>query len=208
MLSHNNSMSLNSLTSALNEIKPDKEQQFGFNDFKYELDKIEYNNKTKYESVMRFKEWADSVSHHTFPKTKYAWINTICAQPNLRNIFVSYKTRDIITNIYLKEHVNIYILNYYRNTYNEHKLDELTRHDNKSILCKLNANQIFDNLIEFGVISVNGRRVNINRYKLETAIFSNKSKRLRLEYDDGNDADLECDDTDLEGESGYKRMRI
>ena len=216
-----NVISFDSIISVIDDIKHTEEQRFGFDDFKYELDKVEYTNKTKYESVRRINEWVESVSYHTFPKTKRTWINTIISQPNLRNLFVSYKVHELVTNVYLKEHIHLYILNYYHKIYNEHKQNVLTHLDNKSILCKLAAVQVFDNLIEFGIISLIGKRVYINRYKFETSIDINKSKRCRVErplgegtYDDtGNDADSECDPEcdpidNIVNTNSYKKMRI
>ena len=60
MISYNQSeISLKSLNIIIEEIEEDEcksNKQFGFDEFKYELDKIEFKNKTKYESVMRIND--------------------------------------------------------------------------------------------------------------------------------------------------------
>ncbi len=114
-------ISLESLGSIIEEIKEEEnksKERFGFDEFKYELDKVEYKNKTKKESVLRINEWIESVPHHTFPKSKRRWINTIMAQSDLRNVAINYKLKDISTNIYLKEHIPSFILSYYDSIFN------------------------------------------------------------------------------------------
>lgn len=205
----NNDISLNSLSSIITEIKHDEEQsviRFGFDEFKYELAKVEYDNKTKYESVMRINEWIESVPYHTFPKTKYKWINTIMAQPDLRNIAVNYKITEIVTNVYLKDHIPIYILNFYNSIYNSPHIDKNALLKEKSILCKLNAIQVFDNLVELELVTVKGRRVYINRFKLERKVLSlSPSPRKRM-IDTIESDDDDSDDSD--SVITYKKQRI
>jgi len=174
MISYNQSeISLKSLNIIIEEIEEDEgksNKQFGFDEFKYELDKIEFKNKTKYESVMRINEWVESDPMHTFPKTKQKWINTIVSQADLRNVFVNYKLKDIVSNIYLMEHIPLYIFDYYKKVFNNPKTSPSIIMENRAILCRLTPLEVFDNLVEYKLISIIGKRVYINRY-----IFENKN---------------------------------
>ena len=69
-----NKLSLISLSDVINDMNKDN---FSFDDFRYELAKVEYDNKTKYESVMRVNEWIESVPYHTFPKTNLIIIHRL-----------------------------------------------------------------------------------------------------------------------------------
>ena len=179
-----NKLSLISLSDVINDMNKDN---FSFDDFRYELAKVEYDNKTKYESVMRVNEWIESVPYHTFPKTKYRWINAITAQPDLRNIAVNYKLNEIVTNVYLKEQIPGYVLNFYNSIFNSPNIDKSAIIKEKSILCKLNAIQVFDNLIELELIRIDGKRVYINRYKLERKVLS--TSQTKRTYDISEDDD-------------------
>ena len=168
MISFNNSqLSLKSLENSLIEIKKnDSINKYEFNDFKYELDKIEYEKKIKTESVLRINEWIESVPHHTFPKKKNRWINTMIAQSDLRNIVIYYELEYVMNSKFLKGILTSIMLNHYTDLYNKKtKLNICV-----SILCNLNPIDIFDYLIESKLLSMNGRRVYINRYILDLNI--------------------------------------
>ena len=203
MISFNKSQfSLNSLNDAIAEIKnEDSIKKYEFNDLKYELDKIEYEKKIKTQSVLRINEWIESVLYHTFPKTKYRWINTIIAQPNLRNISISYELREIINNSFIKEKIPMYLLEYYNYLYNEYSSNLNIK---KSIICKLDAIDIFDYLIDHNILSMKGRRVYINRYILDNESIYNKSFYNKSIY---NNIITNKRNRDEDDENNHKRIK-
>jgi hypothetical protein len=215
MLSDNKEFSFDSICSVLNDIQNETDQsndRFIFDDFKYELCKNQYENKTRYESVMHINDWIETVPYHTFPKTKIGWINAIMTQPYLRTITINYKLKDIVTDLYLKQRLPIHILNFYNRIYNNPAIDKTTE---QSIICHMNAIDIFDNMIELKLVRVEGKRVYINKYTLERNI---KSFHKRPICDITGDDDVSGDgnitgDGDVSGDGddcvmSYKRVRL
>lgn len=168
MISFNNSqLSLKSLENSLIDIKNDDSiNKYEFDDFKYELDKIDYEKKIKTESVLRINEWIESVPNHTFPKKRNRWINAMNAQSDLRNVVIYYKLNYIMNSKFLKGILTPIMLTYYSDLYNKKtKLNICI-----SILCNLNPIDIFDYLIEANLLSIKGKRVYINRFILDLNI--------------------------------------
>jgi len=181
-------MDMNELQDIINDIKIHPES-FNFDDMNKEIKEMQFKMYCKQAVYRNISNWIKNNPHHTFPKKKRRWINTIRSHRNLICVKYDCDVKELLLAMKNNTPIPDYLkgLSYYVYDVIQYKEDsrKILSNNDKFIIVYANEYEAYQNLFDCGILytELPYLRVHIRKYSLLDHGFKKLKMKRELEND-------------------------